>query len=408
MQLNKRKIINDPVFGFINIPSDFIYDLIQHPDFQRLQRIKQLGLTSTVYPGTTHTRFQHSIGAMHLMSEAIAQLRSKDNEITDEEAEAALAAILLHDIGHGPFSHALEHSLMQNISHEVLSLLIIEKINKELNGKLDMAIAIFKNEYPKKYLHQLISGQLDMDRLDYLRRDSFYSGVAEGTVGAARIIKMLNVSDDNLVVEAKGIYSIENFLISRRLMYWQVYLHKTAVAAEKMLLHILFRAKELTAQGENLFATPALSYFLHHSVSLDELKTNEQILEHFLLLDDSDIISAIKTWMSHPDFILSTLSKQFTNRKLFKVKISDTSFDTSIESELTEKYRKAFNLSEEEARYFFSVGPITNDTYNPTFNNILILYKDGATREISEASDILNSNMLANTDTKYLLCYSEV
>lgn len=408
MQVNKRKIINDPVLGFINIPSDLLHDLIQHPYMQRLNRIKQLGLSSFVYPGTQHTRFLHSLGAMHLMHEAISQLRSKGNEISEEEAEAALAAILLHDLGHGPFSHSLEHTLIENFHHEQMSLLLIEKINKELNGKLDMAIEIFKDQYPKKYLHQLVSGQLDMDRLDYLIRDSFFSGVAEGSIGANRIIKMLNVKDDCLVVEAKGIYSIENFLIARRLMYWQVYLHKTAVSAEKMLINIIQRAKKLITSGESLFASPALQYFLENKLTGNNLLNNQEAIENFIMLDDTDIFSAIKVWMCHSDKTLSTLSSQFINRKLFKVKISDKPFAQEELNSLNLHYQNKCNLNEQEAQYFWNAGPIHSDTYNPSASNINILYNDGSIKEISEASDMLNTNMLSARITKYYLCYSQI
>jgi len=405
MDYNKRKIINDPVLGFITIPSEFLYDLIQHPVMQRLNRIKQLGLTSFVYPGTQHTRFQHSIGSMHLMNEAIAQLRAKGNEITDDEATGVLAAILLHDIGHGPFSHALENSLVQNITHEELSLLLIKRINEETNGKLETAISIFKNEYPKKFLHQLVSSQLDMDRLDYLSRDSFYSGVAEGTIGGARIIKMLNVSDDCLVVEAKGIYSIENFLIARRLMYWQVYLHKTAVAAERMLVNILKRAKELSSQGINLFASPALNYFLNNEANKTVFESKTEALNNFVLLDDSDIFCALKVWMNHSDTILSTLSQHFINRKLFKVKIETNPFSQNDIDLLLNIYEKKFNLNTTEASYFMSNVPITNDTYNSKNESVKILFNNGSLKDISEASDILNTSVLSKDITKYYLCY---
>ena len=300
---NKRKIINDPVFGFINIPNDFLYDIIQHPYFQRLNRIKQLGLASFVYPGAQHTRMQHSLGAMHLMGEAITQLIQEGNDISTREAEAARACILLHDIGHGPFSHTLENSLVNGVSHEEISLIMMQQINNEMDGKLDMAMEIFMNVYPKKFLHQLVASQLDMDRLDYLSRDSFYSGVSEGIIGAARIIKMLNIHNDQLVVEAKGIYSIEKFLVARRLMYWQVYLHKTSVAAEKMLMNILKRAKDLANRKIELFASPALHYFLYNEINKSNFTDSEQGLVNFALLDDSDIVCAIKVWSSHSDIV---------------------------------------------------------------------------------------------------------
>ena len=315
---NKRKIINDPVFGFINVPNDFLYDIIQHPIFQRLQRIKQLGLASFVYPGAQHTRFQHSLGAMYLTHEAIKQLRQNGQEITPEEADGVLVAILLHDIGHGPFSHVLENTLVNGISHEEISLRLMQQMNSEMDGKLTLAIRIFQDQYPKHFLHQLISSQLDMDRMDYLRRDSFFTGATEGVIGSARLIKMLDVYNDQLVIEAKGIHSIENFLIARRFMYWQVYFHKTAVAAERMLIKILGRAKELSLAGETLFATPALAYFLTQSVTTETFDKQSETLDHFIHLDDSDILSAIKVWADHNDVVLSTLSRHFINRKLFK------------------------------------------------------------------------------------------
>jgi len=318
----ERKIINDPVFGFINIPKGLLYDIVRHPLLQRLTRIKQVGLSSVVYPGAQHTRFQHSLGAFHLMSEAITQLASKGNFIFDSEAEAVQAAILLHDIGHGPFSHVLEDTIVKGVSHEEISLMLMERMNKEMNGQLSLAIQIFKDEYPKRFLHQLVSGQLDMDRLDYLRRDSFYTGVTEGNIGSARIIKMLDVADDRLVVESKGIYSIENFLTARRLMYWQVYLHKTSVAYEKMLISTLLRAKELASQGVELFASPALRFFLYNDINPTEFYNNPDCLENFIQLDDNDIWTALKVWSTHTDKVLSTLSTGMINRNIFKVEIS--------------------------------------------------------------------------------------
>jgi len=349
---NKHKIINDPVFGFINIPNDFIYDIIQHPYFQRLNRIKQLGLSSFVYPGAQHTRMQHSLGAMHLTGEAITQLRQQGHEITPLEAEAVRVCILLHDIGHGPFSHALEHSLVSGISHEEISLLMMQKLNVEFEGKLDIAIEIFTKKYPKKFLHQLVSSQLDMDRLDYLSRDSFFSGVSEGIIGAARIIKMLNIHNDQLVVDAKGIYSIEKFLVARRLMYWQVYLHKTSVAAEKMLVNILKRAKELAANGVLLFASPALSYFLYAKVNKHNMTDSNESLENFALLDDSDLVCAIKVWGNHPDIVLSTLSKDFTNRRLYKVETQTEPTEDKTKKQYLKQYMQHFNVNAKDAQYF--------------------------------------------------------
>jgi hypothetical protein len=402
---NKRKIINDPVFGFINIPDDFVYDIIQHPYFQRLHRIKQLGLSSFVYPGAQHTRMQHSLGAMHLMGEAIAQLRLAGHEISQEEEMAARVAILLHDIGHGPFSHALEHCLVSGVDHERLSLLMMEKINAETGGKLALAIAIFRNEYPKKFLHQMVSGQLDMDRLDYLSRDSFFSGVSEGIIGASRIIKMLNLHNGQLVVESKGIYSIEKFLVARRLMYWQVYLHKTSVAAEKMLMNILKRAKELASQGVELFATPALRYFLYKDVSWIDFQNNGEGLKYFVLLDDSDFFSAIKVWADHPDKILSLLCQSFMNRRLFKVEIKTVPTSDEIIAVKREEYSLKLGISENDASYLLGDERVSTDTYSPEDESIQILMKDGSIQDIAVASDMLNIEVLTKKVEKYFFCY---
>lgn len=405
---NKRKIINDPVFGFIDIPNDFIYDIIQHPYFQRLHRIKQLGLSSFVYPGAQHTRMQHSLGAMHLMGEAIEQIRKQGHEITHNEADAVRACILLHDIGHGPFSHTLENSLVSGVHHEQISLLMMQKINSDFGGKLDDAIRIFTNDYPKRFLHQLVSGQLDMDRLDYLSRDSFFSGVSEGIIGSERILKMLNVQNDRLVVDAKGIYSIEKFLVARRLMYWQVYLHKTSVAAEKMLTNILKRAKQLASEGVELFATPALAYFLYNNVNQQVFVEDRQALTNFALLDDSDFISAIKVWASHNDIVLSELCKSFTNRRLFKVEILTSPIQPEKNEELINEYQKHFGVSELEAHYFMGVEVVSTDTYSPEDENINILYKDGTVKDIADASDMLNIQVLTKKVEKYFLCYYKI
>ena len=402
---NKRKIINDPVFGFINIPNDFLYDIIQHPYFQRLHRIKQLGLSSFVYPGAQHTRMQHSLGAMHLMGEAISQLRQQGHEITPPEAEAVRACILLHDIGHGPFSHALEHSLVEGISHEEISLLMMQKLNDHLEGKLEMAMSIFKNEYSKKFLHQLVSGQLDMDRLDYLSRDSFFSGVSEGIIGAARIIKMLNVHDDKLVVDVKGIYSIEKFLVARRLMYWQVYLHKTSVAAEKMLVNTLKRAKELAAAGHDLFGSPALRFFLYNTFDRGSFRQSDKALEMFALLDDSDLVCAIKVWGSHNDLVLSTLCRDFTNRRLFKVEINAEVLTGEKQNEYLQQYMQHFGVSKKEAQYFMGDEAVSTDTYSPEDENINILMKDGTVMDVTDASDMLNISVLTKRVEKHFFCY---
>ena len=402
---NKRKIINDPVFGFINIPNDFLYDIIQHPYFQRMNRIKQLGLTSTVYPGAQHTRLQHSLGAMYLMGEALTQLRLVGHKISTSEAEGVQACILLHDIGHGPFSHTLENSVVNGISHEEISLLMMRKINMEMEGKLDIAIKIFTNTYPKKFLHQLVSGQLDMDRMDYLSRDSFFSGVSEGIIGSARIIKMLNIHNDQLVVEAKGIYSIEKFLVARRLMYWQVYLHKTAVAAEKMLMNILKRAKELAGRNIELFASPALHYFLYNEVDRQFFLDVNEALENFAMLDDSDVVCAIKVWSTHSDIVLSTLCKAFTDRHLFKVEIRTEAVDESMRQEYLRQYQSHFGVSRSEAEYFMGDETVSTDTYSQKDDNINILFKDGTIKDIADASDMLNISVLTKKVVKHFFCY---
>lgn len=402
---NVRKIINDPVFGFIHIPKGLLYDIVQHPLFQRLNRIKQLGLSSVVYPGAQHTRFQHSLGAFYLMSEAITSLTSKGNFIFDSEAEAVQAAILLHDVGHGPFSHLLENTIVSGISHEEISLLLMERMNKEMKGQLNLAIQIFKDEYPKRFLHQLVSGQLDMDRLDYLRRDSFYTGVSEGNIGSARIIKMLNVKDDHLVIESKGIYSIENFLTSRRLMYWQVYLHKTSVACEKMLISTLLRAKELASSGIDLFASPALKYFLYNAIDKDEFYHNPECLDYFIQLDDNDIWTALKVWSTHDDIILSTLSRGLIDRHLFKVEITSSPIPKIRKEKLLEQISSQLQISKKEASYFLSTSTITNDMYKKEDDSIEIIYNDGTTKNIADASDMLNISLLSRKVKKYYTCY---
>lgn len=403
--MQERKIINDPVFGFIHIPKGLLYDIVCHPVFQRLTRIKQLGLSSAVYPGAQHTRFQHSLGAFHLMSEAITSLTTKGNFIFDSEAEAVQAAILLHDVGHGPFSHVLEDTIVTGISHEEISLMLMERMNKELKGQLTLAIQIFKDEYPKRFLHQLVSGQLDMDRLDYLRRDSFYTGVTEGNIGSARIIKMLNVKDDHLVVESKGIYSIENFLTSRRLMYWQVYLHKTSVACEKMLISTLLRAKELASQGVELFASPALRFFLYHPVDRDEFYNNPLCLENFVQLDDNDIWTALKVWSTHEDKVLSTLSKGLIDRHLFKVEVSSSPLTKSQKDKLLAQIAQHLQISRKEAGYFLRTSTIENNMYKKEDDSIEIIFGDGSTKNIADASDMLNISLLSRKVKKHYTCY---
>ncbi|MDR1883598.1 MAG: HD domain-containing protein [Prevotella sp.] len=406
---NKKKIINDPVFGFITIPNNFLYRLIQHPFLQRLNRIRQLGLASFVYPGAQHTRLHHSIGAMYLMDEAINNLRFKGHEITQEEANGALACILLHDVGHGPFSHVLEYTLTNGIHHEEFSLALMKSLNKELQGDLDVCISIFKNKYPKKFLHQLVSGQLDVDRLDYLRRDSFFTGVTEGNIGSARIIKMLDLRNDRLVVEAKGIYSIENFLMSRRLMYWQVYLHKTAVAAENMLIKTLTRAKELTGKGVRLFASPSLSYFLENDVNrLFFARNNDDVLKNFVNLDDNDIWCALKVWADNEDKALSTLSSCLVNRNLFKIEITNEPCSGKrIQSYIT-KYVSELGIDEYEASFFYSSDVIYTNMYNEADDSIDILYNDGTIKDISEASDMLNIQLLSKKVEKHYFSYLKI
>ncbi|SNU02938.1 hypothetical protein SAMN06298211_101121 [Prevotellaceae bacterium MN60] len=406
--MNEHKIINDPVFGFIKIRRGLLYDIVSHPLFQRLNRIAQLGLTSVVYPGARHTRFQHSIGALHLMSEAVKSLTEKGIYIFDLEAEAVQAAILMHDIGHGPFSHVLENTLISGISHEDISLMMMEQMNRDMKGQLNLAISIFKDEYPNKIFHQLISSQLDMDRLDYLRRDSFYTGVTEGNIGSARIIKMLNVADDRLVVEAKGIYSVENYLTTRRLMYWQVYLHKTTVGYEKILVNALRRAKELAHEGHEVFAAPALAYFLQNDIDREWFDTHEEALQMYAELDDSDIWSALKVWRHSDDKILATLASDLLDRHLFKVEVTEEPPTEEHITFIRNQIADALGISEADAHYLMSLTEIGKDMYNPEDDSIGILYKDGTVRDIAEASEILNVQLLSKKIRKYYLCYQRV
>ena len=404
--MNNPKIINDPVFGFIKIPRGLLYGIVEHPLFQRLNRINQLGLASVVYPGARHTRFQHSLGAFHLMTEAVRSLQEKGNFIFDSEAEAVEAAILMHDIGHGPFSHVLENTLIHGISHEEISLLMMEQVNHDLNGQLNLAISIFKGDYPKNFLHQLISSQLDMDRLDYLRRDSFYTGVTEGNIGSARIIKMLNVVDDSLVVEHKGIYSLENYLTTRRLMYWQVYLHRTCVAYEKVLVNMLNRAKELIRKGLEVFASPALYYFLTNEVDANCFATHPETLTYYGELDDSDIWSAMKAWKHHDDKILSTLATDMLDRHIFKVEVTEEMVEKTRIETIAKAISAQMEISIDDAkRYMMSMNAISKDMYNVEDDTIAILYKDGTIRDISEASELLNVQLLSKKIRKYYLCY---
>lgn len=402
---NTGKIINDPIFGFINITHGLLLDIVEHPLMQRLTRIRQLGLTSMVYPSAQHTRFQHSLGAYHLMSEAIATLTQKGVFIFDSEAEAAEAAILMHDIGHGPFSHVLERTLISGISHEEISLLLMEQVNREMNGRLNLALKIFKDEYPKKYLHQLISSQLDMDRLDYLRRDSFFTGVTEGNIGCDRIIKMLNVSGDRLVIDSKGLYTIENYLMSRRLMYWQVYLHKTTVASEKVLVNALLRAKSLARRGVDLFATPALRHFLYNNVDAATFRHDPEAQRHYALLDDNDVWSSLKAWTSCSDKVLATLSADIVNRTLFKTELTDTPATPARIADIIAAIAARYCISRDDAACLTSHGEIRKDMYDATHDRITMLYPNGMEKDISEASEIFNIAMLSRKIRKYYLCY---
>lgn len=406
IQNNKKKIFNDPVYGFIAVPDEFIFDLIEHPFFQRLRRISQLGLSNLVYPGALHTRFHHVLGAMHLMSLAITVIRRKGHEITLEEERAVIAAILLHDIGHGPFSHALEYDIVSEVSHEQISSFFMERLSKEFDGKLDLTLEIFQNKYTEKpFLYQLVSSQIDIDRMDYLNRDSFYTGVTEGQIGSDRIIEMLNVHNGQLVIEEKAIYSVEKFLVARRFMYWQVYLHKTVVSAEYMLIHILRRAKMIFQSGEKLFASPALEYFLSNNITTEDFKNNPINLETFAELDDSDIFGAIKVWQKSSDKVLSTLANRLMNRKLFKIEISKDPFDDARIAEEKARIKAKLALTDEEVNFFVYSDILVNNAYNQKEQNINLLMKNGEVIDASLASDNLNISTLANPVTKYFLCY---
>ncbi len=402
---NKFKIINDPVFGFIKIRYELAFHIMEHPYFQRLRRIRQLGMTHFVYPGANHTRFQHALGAMHLMADAISTIRSKGHTITEEESEAAALAILLHDAGHGPFSHTLEKTIIRGVHHEEISLLIMEQLNEEFDGRLSMAIEIFTGKYPKQFLHQLVTGQLDVDRLDYLRRDSFFTGVTEGAIGSDRIIKMMDVVNDQLVIEEKGIYSIEKFLVARRLMYWQVYLHKGVLAGDQLLIMLLQRARDLAAIGRKLFATPQLAYFLYEHSQRDILKNKKEFLENFTALDDSDIISAAKVWSKDEDRVLSYLGSGFVDRRLFRIEISNEPFDQECVSLLKKEVATTLGIDTESAKYLVITESISNHAYSDLDDNIKILGKDGDVRDISGISEIVNVPVLSRNLEKYYLCF---
>jgi len=401
--LPKHKIINDPIYGFITVPSTLVFNLMEHKYFQRLRRISQMGFSYIVYPGAHHTRFHHALGAMFLMQKAVQVLKSKGVAISEKEEEALYIAILLHDIGHGPFSHAMENSIVENISHEQISLLFMEALNRKFNKQLTLAIQIFKDEHPRKFLHQLVSGQLDMDRLDYLKRDSFYTGVPEGTVNAQRLIAMLHVKNDRLVVEEKGIYSVENFLVARRLMYWQVYLHKTGIVAEQLLVRVLKRAKQLSAQGVALPASNSLKFFLNNNINLKDF--SEKVLDTFSKLDDFDIISAMKTWVSNDDFVLKNLSKMLLNRDLLKVKVKSQPFSSQKIKEKRNKLVEKYNISEEEAAFFVFTGKLENQAYSMEKDTINLLKKNGKIIDVAKASDQLNLEALSKSVVKYYMCY---
>ena len=402
--MNKKKIINDPVYGFIHIQSELIYDIIQHPYFQRLRHIKQLGLANLVYPGAMHTRLQHALGAMHLMSRAMETLRNKKIEISEEEVEAAQLAVLLHDLGHGPFSHALEESLLPDIEHESLSYLFMSKLNKEFNGALDLTLKIFRNSYKRKFFHQLVSSQLDMDRLDYLKRDCFFTGVEEGTIGVDRIIAMLTVKKDELVVEEKGIYSIENFITARRLMYWQVYLHKTSVAAERMMVNLISRARYLVLSGKKIMASESLQLFLQQSPTIEDFKSQTIYLHHFGNLDDNDIWGAIKFWQNDSDKILSTLAGMLIQRKLFQIRLSNAAIKKEDIHGVKLAIGKHYNVLKAETPYLFSFGSVSNEAYTDG-QKINILMKSGEVVDMAKASDLPNIQALSKTVKKNYLCW---
>ena len=402
-QRNKLKILNDPIYGFITIPNERIFDIIEHKYFQRLRRISQMGMSYLVYPGAQHTRFHHALGCMHLMRKSLDVLRFKGVKISKEEEEALLIAILLHDIGHGPFSHAMEHSIVNGVSHEWISLQFMEKMNTDFNQSLTLAIQIFKGEYHRQFFKQLIASQLDVDRLDYLKRDSFYTGVAEGNINSERLITMLNVNNDELVVEQKGIYSVEKFLVARRLMYWQVYLHKTSLGAEQLLIRVLKRAKELSGKGVELPASKALSFFLKNEMNFENF--TDETLHTFSKLDDYDIVSAMKEWISCDDFVLKNLCKSIINRDLLKVKLKKTPIESGKVEKHLEELQQKYNISKEEANYFVFKGSVSNLAYRDDVENINILYKNGKVSDVIKASDQLNLSALTKPVVKYYICY---
>jgi uncharacterized protein len=405
-QTNKLKIFNDPIYGFITIPNSLIYDLIQHPYFQRLRRISQMGMSYLVYPGAHHTRFHHALGCMHIMQKAVQTLQFKGVAISEEEENALYIAILLHDIGHGPYSHAMEHSIVEEVHHEELSLFFMEQLNREFDGKLALAIQVFKGEYHRKFMLQLISSQLDMDRMDYLKRDSFYSGVAEGNINSERLIQMMHVQDDVLVIEEKGIYSVEKFLVARRLMYWQAYLHKTSVVAELILTKILKRAKELTQKGITLPCSEPLQFFMQNKISLVDF--DKSVLDKFAFLDDYDIMGAIKSWQFHDDFVLQSLCKMILNRDLLKIQMTDDKPNKENLLAIKNKFMTYAKISDKEADYFVFKGKLKNQAYSKLSEPIRILKKDKTVEDVVEASDQLHLKALSKPVTKYFICFPKV
>ena len=404
--MNKKKIFNDPVYGFVTVPTELLFDLIEHPYFQRLRRIQQLGLTSFVYPGALHTRFHHALGAMHLMQLALRTLKDKGVGISAAEGEAAQVAILLHDVGHGPLSHALETSIFQDVPHEQLSLYLMERLNEQFGGRLSLAIEMFRGSYGREFFHQLVSSQLDVDRLDYLNRDSFYTGVQEGRPGADRLLKMLQVVNERLVLEEKAVYSVENFLVSRRLMYWQVYLHKTVTSAEQMVIRIMQRARDLARAGVPVPGSSCLTYFLGRAVTLAEFQTNPDVLSHFVELDDTDIWSAIKSWKGHADPVLSFLAKSLINRQLFKIIIAPEPYDEDFQLGIVELIAERFDLTPDDARQLMITGRLSNTAYDPASNETIdILTKSGKVVNVTEASDLPNIRALSQKVQKYYICY---
>lgn len=405
---NRRKIINDPVYGFITFRHPLVLEIIDHAYFQRLRRIAQLGLSHLVYPGALHNRFQHAIGAMHLMQNVVDEIRLKGHEITEWEEISLLIAVLLHDIGHGPFSHALENSIASGVHHEEVSALIMQRLNEEFDGQLEVAIRIFNDQYPKRFLHQLVSSQLDMDRLDYLARDSFFSGVVEGQVGSERIIKMIDVADDQLVVEEKGIYSIEKFIVARRFMYWQVYLHKTVLSAEYMLVKVLQRARDLASVGEKLWCSPSLHFFLYNKVTGNELRNDPKALQHFIRLDDFDILTSLKVWQDHSDRVLSELASRIVNRELFKIELQPAPFESARIEEVKSRIAEALGLNERESDYFAIHERVNNVAYSTASDAIRIKLKNGSVLTASEVSDQLSAGQWSDKVEKWFLAYPRV